>query len=188
MSKSYVLETPAEGASPAKKPRLKFSDEMRQVIYDILRAECDVNSISTTIEYAISKGEASGDASPMIDASIINRTPYKPLAELQIRKAVYSKLVSLVAIPNILSTTDLSKEFAAIKKKHEKRIAKAASEAVFSEEAIETLLKPKVVVIPVVATETATQAADAAEANDLAAIQPKDELANLFTNDNAMEM
>lgn len=184
-----VLETPPEEASPAKKPRLKFSEEMRQVIYDILRAECDVNNIAMTIEYAISKGEASGEASPMIDVSMIDRTPYKPLTELHIRKAVYSKLVSLVAIPNILSTTDLSKEFAAIKKKHEKRIAKAASEAVFSEEAIETLLKPKVVVVPVVATEPVTQATDAAaETNDQVASQPKDELANLFANDNAMEM
>lgn len=162
---------------------------MRQVMFDILRAECDVNNIAMTIEFAISKGEASGEGSPMIDASMINRTPYKPQTELNIRKAVYSKLVSLVSIPNILSTTDLSKEFAGIKKKHEKRIAKAASEAVFSEEAIEALLKPKVVVVvvPAVAAEPVIETAEASESAE-AALQNKDELANLFANENAMEM
>ena len=156
-------------------------------MFDILRAECDVNNIAMTIEFTISKGEASGEGSPMIDASMINRTPYKPQTELNIRKAVYSKLVSLVSIPNILSTTDLSKEFAGIKKKHEKRIAKAASEAVFSEEAIEALLKPKVVVVPVVPAEPVIEATNASESAE-AALQNKDELANLFANENAMEM
>lgn len=163
---------------------------MRQVMFDILRAECDVNNIAMTIEFAISKGEASGEGSPMIDASMINRTPYKPQTELNIRKAVYSKLVSLVSIPNILSTTDLSKEFAGIKKRHEKRIAKAASEAVFSEEAIEALLKPKVVVVvvvPAVAAEPVIETAEAFEPVE-SALQNKDELANLFANENAMEM
>lgn len=166
--------TGPEEASPEKKSRLKFTDEMRQLLFDILRAEIDSNNLAATCNL-LSQAESAHSE----DSGILN--VFKVQSELNLRKSVYAKLASISGLPpGLISTGDLSKEFGAHKRKHDKKLSKAAAECFFGEEAIEALLKPKVIEVastPVEPTETVEPV------NDF--IPPVNPLINLF--DDPME-
>lgn len=170
-----------EDASPEKKSRLKFTDEMRQLLFDVIRLEIDANNLAATCNL-LSLNESAADDSSASSA-------FKVQTEMNLRKSVYAKLASIPGLPpGLVSTADLSREFGAQKRKHDKKVAKVAAECFFGEEAIELLLKPKVVV---------TSGAGANEngnenAVDLTAVDalpplmpPVNPLANLFND--AME-
>jgi hypothetical protein len=136
------IQTPSTpvASSPVKK-RLKFSEEMRQQVFDIVRMEIDLNNLfclSNFIES--SNAAASGENVSMTLRSV--------QSELNLRKIVYQKLMNLSTetvsetggVP-LLSTTEISKEFGAQKRKHEKKASRAASEIIFGEVEIEELLK-----------------------------------------------
>lgn len=115
-------------ASPIKR-KLKFNDEMRQQIFEILRTEIDLNNLILLRNNVDPESE----------------TKRSVLSDLNLRKIVYQKLVShtcnLVEAAPLLSTTEISKEFGAQKRKHEKKIAKSAGEIVFGEGQVEEFLK-----------------------------------------------
>lgn len=121
--------------SPVKR-KLRFSDEMRQLVFEIIRAETDLNNL-----IALSKSVESSVSTESV-TSTSTRTVQ---SELNLRKNVYQKLVNLSSDPAVnapfLSTTEISKEFGSQKRKHEKRIAKAASEIIFGEGDVEEFLR-----------------------------------------------
>lgn len=121
-------------ASPVKK-RLKFTDEMRQTVFDIVRTEGDCNAL--LLVQSLLPGDAAEDATR--DTATVSR----PQSDLNLRRLVYSKLVSAAATPH-LSTTDISKEFGLHKRKHEKRIARTVVTMPFAEPEVEALLEPPV--------------------------------------------
>ena len=124
--------------SPMKR-RLKFNDEMRQQVFEIVRAESDLNNLLCL--------------SNLLSENSNGRVQ----SELNLRKIVYQKLVNLTlnlfnesddgnkdninAEAMLLSTTEISKEFGAQKRKHEKRIGKLASEILFGEAEVDEFLK-----------------------------------------------
>lgn len=118
---------------------MKFTDEMRQLLFDVMRAEIDANNLACACNF-LSMSESATD-----DSASLNEQ-FKVQSELNLRKSVYSKLASISGLPpGLITTSDLSREFGAHKRKHDKKLAKVAAEIFFGEEAIELLLKPKVV-------------------------------------------
>jgi hypothetical protein len=103
---------------------------------------------------------------------------YKVQTEMNLRRSVYAKLASIEGLAfGLISTGDLSKEFGAHKRKNDKRILRLAAACFFGEEAIEVLLKPKIVV---------NNAPHESLASETVTIAPVDPLINLF--DDPMEM
>lgn len=119
--------------SPVKR-RLKFSDEMRQQVFEIVRLESDLNNLFCLSNF--------------MESSSAAVAPKSVQSELNLRKIVYQKLMNLssetgngnVSVP-LLSTTEISKEFGVQKRKHEKKVIKSASEILFGESEVEELLK-----------------------------------------------
>jgi len=111
---------------------------MRVQVFEIVRAETDLNNLQCLRN--------------LLDASA---APKIVQSELVLRKNIYQKLVNLSQVGDsvandeqqaiqpqqLLSTTEISKEFAAQRRKHEKRISKLASEILFGEAEIEEFLK-----------------------------------------------
>lgn len=163
-------------ASPLKK-KLKFSDEMRQLSFEILRTEIDVNNLiclSNTLE-------ASASASGTVNEKENMRVAQ---SELNLRRNVYQKLASFSEFDStvLLSTTEISKEFGAQKRKHDKRVAKAASEILFGEAEIEEFLKE--LDVPKDPKSSAAVAVVASNVEGMQTSQPADPL-NLFANEHA---
>jgi hypothetical protein len=164
----FFLHIGPEDASPEKKPRLKFTDEMRQLLFDIIRTEIDANNLAATCNF-LSLSESLAEA-PI--------STYKVQTEMNLRRSVYAKLASIEGLAfGLISTGDLSKEFGAHKRKNDKRILRLAAACFFGEEAIEVLLKPKIVV---------NNAPHESLASETVTIAPVDPLINLF--DDPMEM
>lgn len=132
-------------ASPVKK-KLKFNDEMRQQVFDIIRSEIDLNNLIllTNLTAVATAIGCSASIDNLNDVGVVSRAVQ---SDLNLRKNVYQKLVSMSCAPfdmggvALLSTTDISKEFGSQKRKHEKKIAKAAGEILFGEGDIEEFLR-----------------------------------------------
>jgi len=122
--------------------RLKFNDELRQLIFDIVRAEGDLLLLDQALvkvrdEEPLSeehKGEASQEKTVNV-ASVLAAIPLPN--DLSLRRQVWNKLLSHV-YPMIdaafLNATDLNREYTTHRRKHEKKVSKMAGEIALAEE------------------------------------------------------
>lgn len=140
---SAAAVTSIAPAGTSEKKKLKFTDEMRVLIFDITRAEIDLNNLVILILSTPSTASESNDTLGLP----------KPQSDLSLKKIIYQKLIqSDPGASNIITTTDLSREYGAQKRKHEKRISKLAGDILFGEQEIEqflTVAKKEVVVAEV---------------------------------------
>ena len=190
---SQVAPTqPAPPASPMKK-RLKFSDGMRQQVFEIVRLESDLNNLICLSNFLESSNAAAASNENILNSGVVIRSVQ---SELNLRKNIYQKLMNLSnesdGVP-LLSTTEISKEFGAQKRKHEKKVSKAASEILFGEGEVEEFLKELDVrkeTVPaagasagaVIVGENPVNTRTTTEVHDLTNAGTADPL-NLFTND-----
>lgn len=132
---------------------------MRLLIFNIVRAETDANNLAAACNcLALSEAAEDEESNPEQPQQL---QQFKVQTEMNLRRTIYAKLAAVSALPaGLVSTTDLSREFGAHKRKHEKRLAKVAAEIIFGEESIEALLKPPKV-------ETATAAGGATDQQPL---------------------
>lgn len=145
-STTNTVNTPivASVGSPLKK-KLKFNEEMRQQIFEILRTEIDLNNLiilSNTFEAANNTGNIVKIAQSELN---LRKNVYQKMANYSIDSDSKSERELDSTNPSnlllLLSSTEISKEFGAQKRKHEKRISKCASEILFGESEIEDFLK-----------------------------------------------
>lgn len=141
---SAVTTTAVNGSSPVKR-KLKFSDEMRKQVFEIVRLESDLNNLICLSNFMETSNSATASNENVGLSG--GATLRSVQSELNLRKNVYQKLMNLstesenpTAAP-LLSTTEISKEFGSQKRKHEKKVSKAASEILFGEGEVEEFLK-----------------------------------------------
>ena len=110
--------------------RLKFNDEMRQQVFEIIRAETDLNNLICLTN--------------LLDTSH-SPSPRAIQTELNLRKNVYQRLMNLTLTEPyrdpLLTTPEISKEFGAQRRKQEKKMVKLAGEILFGEGEVEEFLR-----------------------------------------------
>lgn len=144
-----VVPAAETSLSQKRMQRLKFNDELRQLIFEIVRAEGDL----VLLDQALSKVR---DEDAAATEQKLDEPQDKPSTaavatiplpnDLTMRRQVWNKLlhaVSSVIDPAFLNATDLNREYTAHRRKHEKRIGKLAGEMVLAEE-VNCILGPHV--------------------------------------------
>ncbi len=138
-----VTTTTANNTEIPVKRKLKFNDEMRQLIFEILRTEIDLNNLILLTNHLLNGGEGDAVIRSVQSDMNLRRNVYQKLSSMtaeMISEMTAETNITTSAIP-LLSTTEISKEFGAQKRRHEKKLSRQASEIVFGEGDVEDFLR-----------------------------------------------